>query len=208
VKPYLDDERALVAALRAGDEDAFAGLVERHHAMLVRLAGIWLPEAAAQEVAQETWVAVIEGLSRFEERSSLKTWIVGILMNKARSRARADARTIPLDASSDPDVPPVDPARFSRIGRWRSAPDWWDERTPERLVVASEALDVVERAIAGLPPGQRAVLVMRDVEGWTAAEVCNALSISETNQRVLLHRARSRLRNVLEAYVGRRRERA
>ena len=205
-----DAEDALVAALRAGDEDAFTGLVDRHHAMLVRLAGIWVPgPAAAEEVVQDTWVAVIEGLSGFEGRSSLKTWIIGILVNKARSRARSDARTVDIDASSDPDgaVPPVDAARFSWIGRWKTTPDSWEQLTPERLAVASEVLAVVERAVAELPAGQRAVVVMRDIEGRSAAEVCNVLNLSETNQRVLLHRARSRLRNVLEAHLDRRRGR-
>lgn len=205
-----DAEHELLAALRAGDGDAFAGLVDRYHAMLIRLAGIWISgPATVEEVVQDTWVAVIEGLSRFEGRSSLKTWIVGILLNKARSRARRDARTIEGDVSYDPDsgAPPVDPARFSWIGRWKSTPDSWEQLTPERLAVASEALAVLERAVAGLPAGQRTVVVMRDIEGWSAAEVCNVLDISETNQRVLLHRARSRLRTVLEAHLDRRRGR-
>ena len=204
-----DAEDALVAALRAGDEDAFTGLVDRHHAMLVRLAGIWVSGPAAEEVAQDTWVVVIEGLSGFEGRSSLKTWIVGILVNKARSRARSDARTVDIDTRSDPDgaEPPVDAARFSWIGRWKTTPASWEQLTPERLAVASEVLAVVERAITRLPSGQRAVVVMRDIEGWSAAEVCNILNLSETNQRVLLHRARSRLRNVLEAHLDRRRGR-
>ena len=203
------DESQLLAALRRGDAEAFAALVDRHHAGLVRLAAVWASNHdVAEDVVQDTWVAVIDGLDRFEGRSSLKTWIVGILINKARSHGKRERRTVPSGALGQPELggPPVDPGRFYWVGRWKTAPGWWDDDTPERLVLASESLALVERAIAQLPSKQRAVLILRDVEGWEASEVCNVLELKETNQRVLLHRARSRIREALEDHVtsGRR----
>ena len=198
-------ESQLLEALRRGDSDAFGGLIDQHHSALVRLARVWVPaEHLAEEVAQETWLAVIEGIDGFEGRSSLKTWIVRILINKARQRAKREGRTIAFGLSPDADeAPPIGPARFSWIGRWKTPPRPWHEDTPERLVLAAEALKVIEEALLGLPPAQRAVILMRDVEGFDANEVCNVLEVTQTNQRVLLHRARSRLRDVIEAYMDR-----
>lgn len=200
------DEKELVKALCRGDAQAFTGLVDRYHASLVRLAQVWIaPRDGAEEVVQDTWLAVIEGIDRFEGRSSLKTWIVRILINKARRRAARDGRQINLGslnlADEEDGSAPVDSALFTWIGRFRTAPAWWAEATPERLVAQAEAVEQIEDTIAGLPPGQRAVVLMRDVEGFSSTEVCNILEISETNQRVLLHRARSKLRKALEYYV-------
>jgi RNA polymerase sigma-70 factor (ECF subfamily) len=195
------DERELVAALRAGDESAFRALIEMYHAMLVRVARAYVPTTAiAEEVAQETWLAVVEGIDRFQERSSLKTWLFRILTNKAKTRGMRERRTLPFSAFES-DAAAVDEQWFHGPehqwpGHWASAP----QPFPEDRLLAAETREVVERAIAALPPTQRAVISLRDVEGWSAEEVCNALTLSETNQRVLLHRARAGVRAALEHY--------
>jgi RNA polymerase sigma-70 factor (ECF subfamily) len=203
-------ETQLLDALRAGDEGAFAALVQEYHASLVRVARTYVSTlAAAEEVAQETWVGVLNGLDRFEGRSSLRTWIFRILTNIAKTRAQRDRRTVPfasLEDESGAGEPSVDPERFRPAsdrwaGHWKSYPDRWDELPEERLV-ADETLARVQEAIDGLPPVQRQVITMRDVEGCSSEEVCSALELSETNQRVLLHRARSKVRQALEAYLA------
>lgn len=203
-----EDDRRLVEALRDGDERAFIELLERYHAALVRLATIYVADrAVAEEVAQETWLGVLRGIDRFEARASLKTWIFRILANTAKTRAQREARTVPLSAlaplSDDEDGPAVDPDRFLDRqherwpGHWASPPSRWDE-LPEEHLVGRETLDTLRRAIDALPPAQRQVIVLRDVEGWEAEEVCTLLGLSEGNQRVLLHRARSKVRQALE----------
>lgn len=202
------DDRELCAALRRGDEAAFAQLVSRYHAPLRRLALTYVRSAAvAEEVVQETWLGVIRGIGSFEERASLKTWIFRILANTAKTRAQREARTVPLSAlaplSDDEDGPAVDPDRFLDQqherwpGHWASPPSRWDE-LPEEHLVGRETLDTLRRAIDALPPAQRQVIVLRDVEGWEAEEVCTLLGLSEGNQRVLLQRARSKVRQALE----------
>jgi RNA polymerase sigma-70 factor, ECF subfamily len=201
-------EVALVEALRDGDERAFRSLIERHHASLVRIARLYVgTPAVAEEVAQETWLAVLEGLNRFEGRSSLKTWIFSILTNRAKTRALRERRSIPFSALGDdePGEPAVEPERFlpaddpRAAGHWVSFPRAFGDLPEERLL-AGETVALIERTIERLPPGQRAVISLRDVEGWGPDEVCNALDLSETNQRVLLHRARSAVRAALERY--------
>lgn len=195
----------LIAALRAGDEHSFRGLVSLHQAALVRLARASVSsDAVAEEVAQETWLAVIHGIGRFEGRSSLKTWIFSILVNRARSRGTRERRTVPM--SSLGDGPAVEPDRFIAdnlrwAGHWCSPPVPWSQEPSERLI-AKETVRVVARAIEELPPQQRTVVTLRDVEGWAAAEVCDLLALSEGNQRVLLHRGRSRVRSQLERHLG------
>jgi RNA polymerase sigma-70 factor (ECF subfamily) len=170
--------------------------------MLVRVARAYVPtQTAAEEVAADTWLAVLEGIDRFEERSSLKTWIFRILTNKAKTRGMRERRSLPFSALEADDLS-VDPDRFHGPehrwpGHWAAAPQGF----PEERLLAAETRDVVERAIEALPPAQRAVISLRDVEGWSADEVCNALTLSETNQRVLLHRARSAVRAALESYL-------
>jgi RNA polymerase sigma-70 factor (ECF subfamily) len=200
-------ERELCAALRGGDERAFAELVGLYHAPLRRLALAYVRnEAVADEVVQETWLGVIRGLDRFEERSSLKTWIFRILVNTAKSRAEREARTLPLSSLQDDD-PAVDPSRFfdvrhsSRPGHWATPPSSWDE-LPEEYVTGRETLDTLKRAIEALPSMQRQVIVLRDIEGWCPDEVCDLLELSDANQRVLLHRARSKVRQALEHRLG------
>ena len=195
-------------ALRAGDEAAFLALVRRHHAAMVRVAQIYVGNRAiAEEVAQEAWVGALKGLERFEGRSSLKTWLFRIVTNLAKTRAVREGRTIPFSALRSPEnvpEPALDPERFRPPddprwpGHWASKPQEW----PEEQLLAGETLRVVGVAIEALPPAQRAVITLRDVEGWSAEEVCNALELSETNQRVLLHRARSKVRHALEGHLG------
>jgi RNA polymerase sigma-70 factor, ECF subfamily len=195
-------EAALVARLRAGDEAAFRALIEMYHAMFVRVARMYVStQAVAEEVAQETWLAVLEGIDRFEGRSSLKTWLFRILTNRAKTRGIREGRSLPFSAL-EPDEPAVEADRFhgadhSWPGHWAAPPTGF----PEERLIAGETREVIERAIEGLPPTQRAVISLRDIEGWSAEEVCNALTLSETNQRVLLHRARAAVRAALEQYL-------
>jgi len=188
------DESALVAALRAGDEQAFMQLVEAYTPGMRRLALTFVrTPALADDVVQEAWLGVLRGLDRFEGRASLRTWIYRIVANIARTRAVKEARSAPF--SSFGDEPSVDPERFID-GHWAKPPEPW------RAVLDSEARALVDRAIAALPDQQRQVIQLRDVEGWSAEEVRNVLELSETNQRVLLHRARSKVRAALEDYFG------
>lgn len=202
-----DDDAALVAALRRGDEAAFAGLVDELTAPLTRLALAHLPSRAiAEEVVQDTWVGVIRGIDRFEGRSSLRTWIFQILLNNARTRGRREQRSLPFSSFGRADEggePAVDADRFQGRrgeypGHWARPPAEWD--SPEVQLAGEQARRVMLDAIAGLPARQREVLAMRDILGYSAAEACNALELSETNQRVLLHRARSKVRAALERH--------
>lgn len=206
------DEHVLLAALRGGDESAFTGFVRQYHPALVRLATLYVGDRAlAEEVAQETWLGVLRGLDRFEGRSSLKTWLFSILVNRAKTRGQRESRSIPFSALWNPDAEPAEPAvepdRFlppdhpDWPGHWAAFPKSWDQ-VPEEALLSQEALALIRAAIAGLPPSQREVITLRDIEGWTSDEVCNVLNISETNQRVLLHRARSKVRRALERYLG------
>jgi RNA polymerase sigma-70 factor (ECF subfamily) len=206
-----EDEGRLIAALRAGDEGAFMTLVERYQSSLIRLAMLYVGDrGAAEDVVQETWLGVLQGIDRFEARSSLKTWLFRILTNRAKRRGERDHRTIPFSAAwtpGDEDEPAVAPDRFfpadhRLAGHWTSLPSNWDD-LPEERFLSAETRAVVDRAIAALPPTQREVITLRDVEGWTSEEVRNALDLSETNQRVLLHRARAKVRRALEEQWGR-----
>jgi RNA polymerase sigma-70 factor (ECF subfamily) len=205
------EDRRIIAGLRAGDEKIFAELVDRYHGALVRVAMHHVPSrAVAEEVAQETWIAVIEGIDRFEGRSTVKTWLFRILLYRARSRGERERRTTPVSAlysdDGEHDEPVVAPERFRGsdalwAGHWAAPPRRWDGQAEERLL-AGEARACIDRAIATLPPNQRDVLVLRDVKGLTSAEVCDVLGVTEGNQRVLLHRARSRVRAALERYLN------
>jgi len=201
------DDAALVARLRAGDEAAFTALVTRHHGALVKLALAFVPSrAVAEEVVQETWMAILESIARFEGRSSLKTWIFRILTNRARTRGAREGRSVPFSSLQDEGraEEAVDPARFTPAGMWANPPRRWDADTPEELLSRAETRALIEQAIETLPSMQRAVVTLRDVAGWGSDEVCKVLELSETNQRVLLHRARSKLRAALERCVEHR----
>lgn len=204
------EELALVEALRSGDEAAFDVLVTLYHPALVRLATIYVRDiSVAQEVAQETWLGVLRGIHRFEGRASLKTWLFRILVNCASVHAARERRSIPFsatwDAASEPFEPAVGPERFRAPdehypGGWVSFPSSWAD-APEERALSREARGQIQAAIDRLPPSQREVVLLRDVQGWTAAEVCAALGVSESNQRVLLHRGRSKVRQALESYL-------
>lgn len=184
-------------ALRAGDERVFEQLVRMYQGTLLRVAQMYVSSrAVAEEVVQETWLAVLNGIDRFEGRSSLKTWIFTILANRAKTRGQREGRTIPFSALGDSE-PAVEPDRFDR-GHWATLPDDW----PEERLLGGEVLRVIDDAIESLPPTQRAVITLRDVQGWSAEDVRNALELSETNQRVILHRARSKVRGALEEYLA------
>jgi RNA polymerase sigma-70 factor, ECF subfamily len=205
----VEDEHGLVEALRAGDEETFASLVDSYSGALVRLARMYVSSAAvAEEVVQETWVGVIRGIDRFEGRSSLKTWIFRILVNNAKTRGQREGRSIPFSSVAPPadeDEPAVDPDRFlpdasKNPGHWALGPTPWP--TPEERLLSGETRDLILEAIKELPPAQREVVTLRDVEGWSSADVRNALEITETNQRVLLHRGRTKIRAALEKHFG------
>lgn len=199
----------LYERLRSGDEAAFNALVGQLHRSLIGVAMRFVSNrATAEEVVQDTWLAVIEGLGGFERRSSLKNWIFAILANKARSRAVRDSRTIAVpdfEQEIAGDEPVVEPARFDASGSWIELPGAWDELTPERIVAGKRMLAHVREAIDRLPPAQRSVIILREVENVEAGEVSALLGISEGNQRVLLHRARSRIRQAMERLLGKRR---
>jgi RNA polymerase sigma-70 factor (ECF subfamily) len=204
------DDAHVVRALRDGDEAMFVQLTREWSSSMLRVAEIYVTSrAVAEEVLQETWIAVLRGVERFEGRSSLKTWVFGILTNIAKTRAQREGRTLPFSALQRPGVvpePAVDAERFRPPddpewpGHWASHPEPWN--APEERLLGSEIRNVVERAIEELPPAQRAVITLRDVEGWPPDEVCNALGVTETNQRVLLHRARSKVRRALDEYLA------
>jgi len=187
----------LVDRLRAGDEAAFRAVVGALHGTLRRLArGHVRTDAAVDEVIQDTWLAVIRGLDGFEGRSSFRTWVCRILLNRARTMAVRDGRTVPM--SSLDDAEQIDADRFTPAGKWARPPAPWDDEDPARLLARKELRALVEDGLEALPARQREVVFLRDVQGWTSEEVCNALDLTETNQRVLLHRGRARLRALLE----------
>jgi RNA polymerase sigma-70 factor (ECF subfamily) len=204
------EELGLIERLRSGDEAAFTWLVDRYHASLIRLAMAHVSDRSiAEEVVQETWMGVLEGLDRFEGRSSLKTWIFRIVTNKAKTRGVRESRQVCFSSAAtsedDPEEPAVDPSRFRASGHWAdywaTYPQPWDEATPEKLLLTKEGSAYLDQAIHALPPNLRQVLILRDVEGLSSKEVCAMLQLSEANQRVLLHRARSRVRRALEQYL-------
>jgi RNA polymerase sigma-70 factor (ECF subfamily) len=201
-----DTDSALVARLRDGDETAFAELIDRYGATMLRVAQMYVRDrATAEEVVQETWLAVLKGIDRFEQRSSLKTWLFRILTNRAKTRGERDGRVVPfssLAGAGQEDESSVDPDRFlgpdSRTpGAWAAPPRAW----PEDKVLEHETLGVIRTAIDRLPEAQREVIRLRDLEGWSPMEVADALEITDGNQRVLLHRARSKVRAALEEYL-------
>jgi RNA polymerase sigma-70 factor, ECF subfamily len=203
-----DADLTLIARLRAGDEDAFMDLVDALQPAMLRVARMYVStRALAEEVVQEAWLGVLKGIERFEGRSSLRTWILRIVANIAKTRGARERRSVPFAslAGDDLDAPSFDPSRFlgsddaEGPNHWSSIPADWSGMPEERLL-GSETLRVAGAAIDALPPMQAEVIRLRDVRGWTSEEVRNALDLSETNQRVLLHRARSKVRRALEAY--------
>jgi RNA polymerase sigma-70 factor, ECF subfamily len=210
-RPGRAEEARLVEELRAGDEEVFVELVRLHSPTMLRVARLYVSSrAVAEEVVQETWLAVLTGVGRFEGRSSFRTWLFRILTNRALTRAATEGRSVPFSALSDEEVaadePSVDENRFRGPGErfadhWTSSPQRWAE-LPDARLQSLETIAVVERAAASLPPAQRAVLVLRDIAGWGGNEVCEVLEISAANQRVLLHRARTKVRKAIERHLA------
>ncbi len=204
------EELELIASLRQGEETAFATLVERYHGRLLRFAQSFVSsQAVAEEVVQETWMAVLKGIHRFEGRSSLKTWIFQILQNLAKTKGKREHRYVSFsDVANSTDQEEdgrMEPERFHTSGHltdhWVIPPTTWDENTPERMLVSKESLAQIEHAIQALPSNQRQVIILRDIEGVDSEGVCQILNITSTNQRVLLHRARSKVRRALNPYL-------
>lgn len=190
------EDMRLVEGLRAGDEAAFATLVRDYGPAMLRVAQMYVSSrAVAEDVVAEAWLGVLKGIDRFEGRSSLKTWLFRIVANTAKTRGQRERRSVPF--SSLGDEPTVERERFIGTGQWGVPPRRW----PEERLLADETRAVIEGAIELLPPAQRTVITLRDVEGWSAEEVRNTLELSETNQRVLLHRARAKVRRALERYL-------
>lgn len=205
--PVAADESAFVARLREGDERAFEEAVKGLYPAMIAVArGYVRSRAVADEVVQEAWLGVLRGLERFEGRSSLRTWVLQIVANIARTRAVREARSVPFSSFElEDDEPLVEPERFRGPddpypGHWTSYPTDW-ETLPEQQLLARETLEIVQRAIEELPETQRVVITLRDVTGCSSEEVCEILSITEGNQRVLLHRARARVRAQLERHL-------
>lgn len=208
----LADDLSLVQAAREGDETAFSALVSRHHQPALRLASQFVKSpTAAQDAVQDAWVGVIAGLSSFEGRSSFRTWLFSIVINTSKRRAQKDAKAVPLSAFDDapdsgetPGQHVVSPDRFrvegKWIGHWSSAPSAWP--SPDDTTFQHELRGLIEKAIEGLSTAQRNVITMRDVLGMTPEQTCEALGMSEANQRVLLHRARGHVRAALEQVLG------
>jgi len=201
------EETKLLARLRAGDERAFESLVARHYPTMLAVARHYVKtRAVAEEVVQDAWLGVLKGIDRFEGRSSLRTWILRILVNTAKTRGTREARSVPFASlAPEGDEPAVDPERFRSAddpfpGHWRAYPGNW-QRLPDEALADRETLDVVIATIHRLPPPQRIVITMRDIQGCDSEEVCEALDVSEGNQRVLLHRARSKVRTALERHL-------
>ena len=196
----MEPDAELLGRLRAGDEQAFVALVERYNGSMLRLAGSFVPSrAVAEEVVQDTWLAVLRGLPAFQGRASLRTWMFTILVNRARTTGSREQRTIPVADAG----PVVDASRFGPDGAWSAPPEHWIEEAEDRIE-AEKLGGLLKAAIDGLPGRQREVVLLRDVEGMSSAEVCDVLAISEANQRVLLHRGRGKLRQVLETELGSR----
>lgn len=203
------EEQSLIARLRNGDAGAFDALVNQHHGALIRMAlGHVADREAAEEVVQDTWMAVIEGLARFEGRSSLRTWIFGILIHKAKDRGVREKRHTTfsdIESHSDDNDEAVDPSRFQLSGEWAGhwafPPQPWDEQTPEKLLASRQAINAMNQAIESLPQTLKDVLILRDIEGIEAKEACELLKITEINLYVRLHRARERVRRAVEMYL-------
>lgn len=205
----VKEDVALVVRLRQGDEMAFDELVTRHHSALIRMAmGYVADREVAEEVVQDTWMAVINGLDLFEGRSSLRTWIFGIMIHKAKDRGVREKRHMTFssfESVDDDGEETIDPSRFHQSGEWAGhwafSPQPWDDQTPEKLLASQQAVNAMNKAIEALPQTLKDVLILRDVECVEAKEACDILKITETNLYVRLHRARERVRQAVEIYL-------
>lgn len=198
----LPSEDVLIPKLLAGDEKAFAQVVHAYNPIMVHVARAIIGEAIADEVAQEAWLAAIRALPKFERRSSLKTWILRIVSNCAKSRLRHESRTINIDMSDESDTNVLDPARFKKDGHWQSPPSVWHADTPEDLLTSDELRSQIDQTLKALPPLQHAAIALRDMQGMDMDSICKILDVSESNGRVLLHRARNQLREAIDQFQG------
>ncbi len=199
MKRQLPNDDELIPKLLARDDDAYAQVVSAYHGLMVHLARAIVGEAIADEVAQEAWVAVIRALPRFERRSSLKTWILRIVSNTAKTRLRHESRSISLeDILGDQDAIP--PSRFNAAGQWSSPPTIWHADTPDDLLASQELRACINTALKDLPPMQRAAITLRDMQGLNMENICKILEVSESNGRVLIHRARNRIQAAIEEF--------
>lgn len=200
------DERELLERVRRGDRVAFTALVSRHGGAVLRFATSFVKERSlAEDVVQEAWLSAFENLEGFEGRAAFRTWLFHIVANKARTRLKREGRSVPFSSLEDPGDdgdPAVSPDRFDERGSWREPPGAWSDENPERLAQGVETRAIIERAIADLPEAQRAVITLRDIEGLETEEICDVLGVTVSNQRVLLHRARSKVRQSLEKYLA------
>lgn len=199
--PSLPNDDELIPKLLAQDEKAYTQVVAAYHGLMVHLARAIVGDAIADEVAQEAWVAVLRALPKFERRSSLKTWILRIVSNTAKSRLRHESRMVNFDESME-ESPIVDPARFKANAHWSSPPAMWHGDTPDALLSSTELRGCINQALAALPPMQRAAVTLRDMQGHSMEAICKILEVSESNGRVLLHRARSRIQLAIEEHEG------
>jgi RNA polymerase sigma-70 factor (ECF subfamily) len=200
-KPTLPSDDELIPKLIANDETAYNQVVNAYHGLMVHFARAIVGEAIADEVAQEAWVAVLRALPKFERRSSLKTWILRIVSNTAKSRLRHESRSVSLDGNLD--QPVIDPSRFRPNAHWANPPKMWHADTPEELLSSDELKTCIDKALAALPPMQRAAVALRDMQGLDMETICNILDISESNGRVLLHRGRSSVQMAIEEHEKR-----
>lgn len=208
----LSADDATIERLLAGDEATFMMLVEQNQLSMLRVAQMYVSShAVAEEVVQEAWIGILKGLPKFEGRSSLRTWMYKIVTNVAKTRGVREGRSLPFSALAGEHDDPIDPSWFQGPddplpGGWRTFPDDW-RGIPEDRLLGRETLDHISRALDGMPAMQAEVVRLRDVQGWSSGDVCNALDLTETNQRVLLHRGRSRIRRELDAYLSEGRDR-
>ena len=196
--PPSDDE--LIPQLLQKDETAYKQVVSAYHGMMIHIARSIVGDAIADEVAQEAWVAVLRALPKFERRSSLKTWIMRIVSNCAKSRLRHESRTVNFDSPIDETTPLLSPGHFDASGHWATPPSVWHTETPEALVSSTELQHCINKALDSLPTLQKSVITLRDIQGLDMESICKVLEVSESNARVLLHRARSQVREAIDEY--------
>lgn len=195
----LPDDKALIPRLLAGEEAAYTLVVTAYHGLMVHLAKTIVGEAIADEVAQESWLSIMKALPRFEGRSSLKTWVLRIVSNTAKSRLRHESRTVSLDGLVD-EQPIVDPSRFKTNGHWSNPPPTWHGDSPDALLAGGQLRECIDNALSALPPMQRAAITLRDMQGFDMETICKILEVSESNGRVLLHRARSSIQQAIDEH--------
>ena len=196
----LPDDDQLIPLLIQGDETAFRQIVGAYHGLMVSLAKNIVGEAIADEVAQESWISVMRALPKFERRSALKTWILRIVCNTAKSRLRHESRTVNLDGPLDESTPMISDSHFDERGHWQSPPGIWEADTPDGLLAVEQLRACIDKALNELPPLQRVAITLREMQGMEMETICKILDVSESNGRVLLHRARSAIREAIDAY--------